>query len=95
MLQVASVAGETERKSSSHVAWLSWLLGAALLVAVIAAVLHFAEERAFVRVAQEAEPWWLLLAACLQGTTYLAQARSFAVCRAPPRTDCRCRQPTS
>lgn len=53
---------------------LSWLLGAALLAAVVAAALHFSEERAFVRLAERAEPWWLVVAALLQAGTYLAQA---------------------
>ena len=53
--------------------WLSWLLGAALLGAVIAGALHFSEGQAFVRLAQGAQPWWLLVAALLQAGTYLAQ----------------------
>ncbi|MCC7178825.1 MAG: flippase-like domain-containing protein [Acidobacteria bacterium] len=50
-----------------------WLLGAALLAAVVAAALHFSEERAFVRIAERAEPWWLAAALALQAGTYLAQ----------------------
>ena len=53
--------------------WLSWLLGAALLAALVAAGLHFAEERAFVRIVERAEPWWLAAALILQAGTYLAQ----------------------
>jgi uncharacterized membrane protein YbhN (UPF0104 family) len=62
--------------------WLSWLLGAAILVAVVVAALHVAEGRELVDVAGRAKPWWLLLAVCLQGATYLAQGEIF---RAVPR----------
>ena len=63
-----------ERRWTSRVTrWLSWLLGAALLAAVIAAALHFSEERAFVRLAQQAAPWWLAVAGLLQAATYVAQ----------------------
>jgi uncharacterized protein (TIRG00374 family) len=53
--------------------WLPWLLGAALLAAVVAAALHFSEAEAFVRIAQRAQPRWLGLAALLQAGTYVAQ----------------------
>jgi len=70
---VAGIGLDMPRQSSSYGRWLSWLLGAGLLIAVIAAVLHGAEERAFARVAQEAEPWWLGAAVALQIGTYIAQ----------------------
>jgi len=54
--------------------WLSWLLGAALLATVILAARHFADERAFVQLLDEAEPSWLLVALALQAATYVAQA---------------------
>ena len=73
MPQLPAVGGETERTWSHHVAWGSWLLGAALLAAVIAGALHFAEGRAFVRLAQQAAPWWLAGALALQIATYVAQ----------------------
>ena len=57
--------------------WLSWMLGTAILVAVVVAALHIAEGRELIDVAGRAEPWWLVLAACLQGTTYLAQGEIF------------------
>jgi uncharacterized membrane protein YbhN (UPF0104 family) len=57
--------------------WLSWMLGAAILVAVIYAAVHLSEGRAFVAVAERAKPWWLVLAVCLQGATYLAQGEIF------------------
>ncbi len=53
--------------------WVSWVLGAALLVAVVWAALHFSEERAFVRLARQARPAWLGVAVCLQVGTYVAQ----------------------
>ena len=57
--------------------WLSWMLGAAILVAVVVAALHVAEGRELIDVAARAKPWWLVLAVCLQGTTYLAQGEIF------------------
>jgi hypothetical protein len=63
----------TERESSHGARWLPWLVGAALLVAVVAAALRFSEEQAFVRLVQRAEPGWLVLAVFLQAGTYLAQ----------------------
>jgi Mg2+-importing ATPase len=50
-----------------------WLFGAALLAAVIAAALHFSDGAGFVRMAEQAEPWWLGLAVALQLGTYLSQ----------------------
>ena len=57
----------------SGTTWVSWLLGGALLATVIAGALHFSEERAFVRLVERAEPWWLVVAAVLQAGTYVAQ----------------------
>jgi len=53
--------------------WLSWMLGAAILVAVVVAALHVAEGRELIDVAGRAKSWWLVLAVCLQGTTYQGQ----------------------
>jgi P-type Mg2+ transporter len=53
--------------------WLSWLLGTAVLGAVVAAALHFSEEQAFVQLAERAQPWWIGAAAVLQVGTYVAQ----------------------
>jgi Mg2+-importing ATPase len=53
------------------------MFGAAILIAVVLAAGHLSEGRAFVRVAEAAKPWWLLLGLGLQGTTYLAQAEIF------------------
>jgi Mg2+-importing ATPase len=57
--------------------WLPWLLGFAMLAAVVAAALHLAEERAFVRLLGQVEPAWLLVALALQAATYLAQATTW------------------
>ncbi|HVY79600.1 MAG TPA: lysylphosphatidylglycerol synthase transmembrane domain-containing protein [Steroidobacteraceae bacterium] len=54
--------------------WIVWLVGAALLGAVVLFVRHFAEEHAFTRLLQQARPRWLLVAAVLQAATYLAEA---------------------
>ena len=53
--------------------WLSWILGIALLIAVVWGTLHFSEERAFLRLAEHAKPWWLVAALFLQAGTYMAQ----------------------
>jgi Mg2+-importing ATPase len=67
-LPVGRTAG---RSSATH--WLSWLLGTAVLGTVVAAALHVSEERAFVRLVERAQPWWLGAAAALQAGTYVAQ----------------------
>jgi uncharacterized membrane protein YbhN (UPF0104 family) len=55
------------------VAWLSGLIGVALLAAVIAVALHASEAEAFARLLQQTQPVWLAVAAALQTATYLAQ----------------------
>lgn len=57
--------------------WLSWLLGAAILAAVIGVALRFADVESFTHLLTGAEPIWLALAFGLQGLTYLAQAEIF------------------
>lgn len=59
--------------------WLSWLLGAAVLVGVIAAALHFAEAEAFLKLARAAQPWWLGLAVLLQAMTYVLEGEVWRV----------------
>jgi P-type Mg2+ transporter len=54
--------------------WFPWVLGAAALAALVLAVLHASEERAFVVLLEQARPWWLLWAFGLQAATYAAQA---------------------
>jgi Mg2+-importing ATPase len=58
----------SERSSGKK--WLTWLLGAAILAAVVLAVVHAGEERQFLRLARAAEPRWLIVAALLQIATY-------------------------
>jgi Mg2+-importing ATPase len=68
--------GHTERPRTSAFKtgdWLSWFIGAAVLVAVVAAALHLSEAKAFVRLAEEAELCWLALALILQAATYFAE----------------------
>ena len=67
------IGDQAEHPENRGVPWLSWLLGAAVLAAVIAAALRLSEERAFVRLAQQAEPRWLAVAVLLQAATYAAQ----------------------
>ncbi len=59
--------------------WFSWVIGGAALVAVVVVALHFSEEREFVRLAEEARPWWLTVAVLLQAGTYLAQGEIFRI----------------
>jgi Mg2+-importing ATPase len=66
-------ASSTQPPESQHSRWLSWLLGIAVLFGVVIAARHFSEEKAFVRLASEAKPWWMLAALTLQAATYLAQ----------------------
>jgi Mg2+-importing ATPase len=44
-----------------------------LLGAVVVVALRFSEGREFMRLARQAEPWWLVVALILQAVTYLAQ----------------------
>jgi Mg2+-importing ATPase len=52
--------------------WRSYLFGLLLVAGVVAAVLHRSEAGEFIRLAQQAEPWWILLAFALQALTYPA-----------------------
>ncbi len=56
----------------SRIAWWPWLIGGALLAAVIAAAVGLAEEREFARLLEHAEPSWIAVALVLQAATYLA-----------------------
>ncbi len=53
--------------------WFAWLLGAAVLAAVVVATLHASEGEAFVALVRGANPSWLLCALLLQVCTYAAQ----------------------
>ena len=55
-------------------AWLSGLIGVALLAAVVAVALHASDAEAFARVIEQAQPAWLAAALGLQMATYLAGA---------------------
>ena len=57
--------------------WLPWVLGSALLAAVVAAASQLAQEREFARLLESARPGWLIVAVALQAATYLAQAEVF------------------
>jgi Mg2+-importing ATPase len=65
----------TDHDGRFHTAasWVAWLLGAGFLAAVVAGALRFSEDRAFLRLAEQAEPWWLAMAVLLQAATYVAQ----------------------
>ncbi|HXK12240.1 MAG TPA: lysylphosphatidylglycerol synthase transmembrane domain-containing protein [Vicinamibacteria bacterium] len=65
-------ADET-KKALPGAGGLSWLLGAALLAAVVVAAVHYTDQRAFFRLLRDAEPWWVAVAVLLQTATYLAQ----------------------
>jgi P-type Mg2+ transporter len=54
--------------------WLPWILGCALLAAVIVAALHYTEQQQIVELMARAQPWWLAAATLLQVFTYVAQA---------------------
>lgn len=54
---------------------LSWLVGFAMLAGVVLVALHWSEERALVRLAAGARPWWMAVATALQACTYLAQGQ--------------------
>jgi Mg2+-importing ATPase len=73
-LQLLAMTTSPSRHDISRGAsWASWILGAALLAGVIAASLHLAEARAFVRLLERTNPSWILVAGLLQLATYAAQ----------------------
>ena len=53
--------------------WIPWLVGLAVLAAVIAASLHFTENKAFFELLSRAQPMWLFVAAGLQAATYVVE----------------------
>lgn len=69
--------GNSHPRRESAARWISWLLGASLLVTVVLAALHFSEGREFASMLEEAKPWWLALAFLLQTATYSAQGEVF------------------
>jgi len=50
-----------------------WLVGLAVLAAVIAATLHFTENKAFFELLRRAQPLWLAVAAGFQAATYVVE----------------------
>jgi len=67
-------------RSPEHVGrlvWFSWLLGAAMLGALVVGVLQLSDRDHFTRVLQQAEPGWLLVAIALQSLTYVAQGQLY------------------
>lgn len=62
---------------SPRLLWLSWLLGAAALAAVVAVALHLSEAGDLARLLQEVQPAWFVLALLLQALTYLAQGQIY------------------
>ena len=81
MLAQAAPTPPTEETSAARrsAVWFSWILGAAMLAAVIIAAFHFSEEREFLRVVKKAQLWWLAVAVILQAGTYLAQGETWRV----------------
>ena len=68
--------------------WLSWMLGAAILVAVVVAALHVAEGRELIDVARRAKPWWLVPRVPPGRHVTWRRGRFSVECRAPPVTGC-------
>src|SRR5512139_1587734 len=66
-----AIAGGT---AAAPVRGMAWLVGAAMLAALVLFVLHGTEQQAFMRLVVDAEPRWLGWAVVLQAATYLAQA---------------------
>lgn len=70
---------QTNRPVRGSLQWIPWVLGIALLFAVVAAALHFSEAQAFVGLAEQVKPGWFLLALLLQAGTYLAQGEIWRI----------------
>ncbi|MET0658977.1 MAG: lysylphosphatidylglycerol synthase transmembrane domain-containing protein, partial [Steroidobacteraceae bacterium] len=64
-------AGAHERRSGLQ--WLQWLLGAAVLAAVIVIALRWTEAREIAAMVNRVQPMWFVLAAALQLSTYVVQ----------------------
>jgi Mg2+-importing ATPase len=57
--------------------WITWLLGAAMLGAVVGLALHFTDAQSFARLLTQTQPMWLICAVGLQVLTYAAQGQIF------------------
>lgn len=62
---------------SQRLLWLSWLLGAAALAAVVAIALHLSEADELAQLLHQVQPGWFALALLLQALTYLAQGQIY------------------
>ena len=72
------VLGSTSSTAHARqLVWFSWLLGAAVLGALVAGVLQLSDASHFELLLSQAEPGWLLLAIALQGLTYIAQGQLY------------------
>jgi len=70
---VSSVIGQESAARRGIGSWLAWLIGVAMVMAITVAALRFSETGEIARIAQHAEPWWVLTALLLQAGTYIAQ----------------------
>lgn len=68
---------DIDPRVTSSLLWVSWLVGTAMLAAVIAVALHLSDVEAFGTLLERAEPLWLIVAIVLQALTYLAQGQVF------------------
>jgi uncharacterized protein (TIRG00374 family) len=59
--------------ASMKAGWVSWLVGLAILAAVVAVSLRFSEAAQFARLLEQLQPAWLAAALALQAGTYIAQ----------------------
>jgi uncharacterized protein (TIRG00374 family) len=59
--------------------WLTWLVGLAILAAVVLVVRHVEEGQALFRLSRRASPYWLLAAVALQAATYPCQSQVWRV----------------
>lgn len=57
--------------------WITWLLGGAMLAAVIGLALRFSDVESFARLLTQAQPLWLVAAVAVQLLTYVAQGQIF------------------
>ncbi|MBL8202337.1 MAG: flippase-like domain-containing protein [Chromatiales bacterium] len=71
--QVRRPDGRTAAPSTTD--WVAWLIGAAVLAAVVTAALHLAEEESLLHLLAAMNPAWLGAALLLQATTYLLQGQ--------------------
>ena len=72
----------------------SWIVGAALLSAVILAALHFTDVRDVVDVLRSANPWWLLVALALQTATYVCEGEVWRIVSRAANVDLPLREAT-